>query len=187
MSATVLIALGAVLCFLGARFLRVTILVAGFGLGWMLTELFDADLQTQVLVALGAAVTAFVVTLVIRSILLFVAGAVVGAVIGARVYALLAGGEGDPDLVLGLVFVPTIALLGGFLGDRYQRRLLVWGTAVAGAAMILSGVGRAGSSSTELFWRPQTTWGTAVFLVAWVGLALVGQRFQHRDDTEDAR
>ncbi|RYP85047.1 DUF4203 domain-containing protein [Nocardioides guangzhouensis] len=176
MSVAVLIVLGIIECFFGARFLRLTVLVAGFGLGWMLAVAFDAGLATTLVVSVVAAGVAFVVTLLAASFVMFVVGMVVGAVVGAKLFVLIE--RGDPTWALAVVFIPAVALVSGFLATRFRRPFLVWATSLAGAALILSGIGRWGSDSTDLFWRPDTTAGTVVFGVAWVALTLAGRQVQ---------
>ena len=44
--------------------------------------------------------------------------------------------------------------------------------------LMLSGLGRLGTDSTDLLWRPETTAGTAGFTVCWLVLTLVGHRVQ---------
>jgi hypothetical protein len=184
MSAAVLIVLGIVECFFGARFLRMTVLVAGFGLGWMVALAFDAGLATTLVVAVLSAGAAFVVTLVFASFVMFVVGMVVGAVVGAKLFVLVE--SGDPTWALAVVFIPAVALVSGFLAAKYRRPFLVWATSLAGAALILSGLGRWGTDSTDLFWRPDTTVGTIVFTVAWAALTLAGRQLQRggRDDRD---
>ena len=60
MSDLVLLVVGLVLCFAGARSLRLTILIAGFGLSWLLADAFDASTTTTFLVSVVGAVAALV-------------------------------------------------------------------------------------------------------------------------------
>ncbi len=91
---------------------------------------------------------------------------------------LLNGDAGGNDWLLALVFVPAVAVVAGFLAQRYQRGFLRWATAAAGAGLILSGLGRLGDDSTDFLWRPDNTGGGLVFAVAWVALTLLGHRVQ---------
>jgi hypothetical protein len=176
MSPTVLAALGLVLCFFGARSVRLAVLVAGAGAGWLLAETFDAPLVTTLLVAAAGAVGTFALSFLVSRFLFFLAGACAGAVIGAKLFLLEAGGEGD--WLLALLFVPSVAIVTGLVTQHYEKRFLRWGTAIAGAALLLSAIGRLGTQGTGLFWRPQTTTGAVVFTVLWVVLSIVGHRVQ---------
>jgi hypothetical protein len=176
MTAAVLIVLGAVLCFLGTTSIRVAVLVAGLGAGWLLAGAFGMSTSTQVLVAMCSAAIAFVVSFLASRFLLFIGGLVVGAVIGARLFTLAGGGDGD--WLLALFFVPAVALACGFLAGRFRHRFLAWATAAAGAGLICSGIGRLGPDSTDQLYRPDTTVGTAVLAVVWVALTILGHRYQ---------
>ncbi len=64
---------GLVLCFVGVKWLPVAVLASGFALGWLLTEPFNASLGVAFVVALAAAVAAWVLaTFVFRAALFFV-------------------------------------------------------------------------------------------------------------------
>lgn len=180
MTVLLLILLGLVLCFAGARSVRVAVLAAGFGASWLLAVALDASFATTLLVSAGGALAAFVVTLLVSKFVMFVAGGVVGAVVGARLFVLVEGRDSDPSWLLALLFVPSVGVICGLLSQRYERRFLMWGTAFAGASLILSGIGRLGTDQTDLLWRPETAAGSVVFAVLWVALTIVGQRIQHR-------
>jgi hypothetical protein len=182
MSAGVLIVLGVVLCFLGTLSLRVAVLVAGFGLGWLLAGAFGAGTSTQLLVAAVTAGAGLVASVLLSKSVLFIGGAFVGAVIGARVFVLVNAGsqDGHGDWVLAVVFVPAVALVCGFLANRVGKRFLAWGTAAAGAALICSGIGRIGHWSTDAIWRPDSTVSAVIVAVLWLGLTVAGHRVQTR-------
>lgn len=188
MSAMVLLVLGAVLCFWGAVSLRLGVLAAGFGGGWLLAEIFDASVLTRAVVGLVAALAAFVVTLLFAKLVFFIGGLCAGAVLGAKVFVIADSGvgHGDPDVLLACIVVPAIAVLCGFLADRWQRGFLRLVTAAAGAALLLSGIGRIGSGNTGQLWRPDTTAGGALFAVLWLVLTVLGHRVQ-RGRTPQAR
>lgn len=192
MSELVLVVLGAVLCFAGAASVRLGVLVAGFAAGWLLAEVFDASLGTTLLVALCGAGLAFASTWLVATVMFLVGGGCVGAIVGAKLFVLAdsGAGQGDADWLLGVVFVPTVALLGALLASRFRLRFLRWGTALAGSALVLSGVGRLGDDSVGLLWRPESGPEAALFAVTWAVLALAGHRVQSRasgqPDAEDA-
>ncbi len=176
MTPTVLILLGAVLCFLGTTSIRVAVLVAGLGVGWLLATAFDTSTTTQVVVALSSAAIAWVLSFLMSRFLLFIGGLLVGAVIGARLFVL--GGGGDGDWLLALFFVPAVALASGLLAGRFRHRFLAWATAAAGAGLICAGIGRLGPDSTDQLYRPEDTVGSTVLAVIWVALTILGHRIQ---------
>jgi len=175
MSAGLLILIGALLCFAGAWSTRIVVLACGFGASWLLADAFGATTTTAVLVAVAGALATLVITLLVSRLLLFVTGCVVGAVVGARLYVLLSA-DGD-SVLLAVVFVPAVAVVCGFLAQRYQRRFVMWGTAFAGAGLILSGLGR-GPDSFEFLREPDNTAESVGYTLLWVALAVVGQRVQ---------
>jgi hypothetical protein len=134
---------------------------------------------TTVVAALAGGVLAFVTTLLLARFVFFVGGLFVGAVVGSRLFVLA-----DPDAgtrhgnaLLALVFVPAVAMLCGFLAHHLGARFLTWGTALAGSALMLSGLGRLGSETDDL-WRPTTGVGSVVVAALWLGLAALGHRAQ---------
>jgi hypothetical protein len=178
MSALAIILVGLLLCLAGALSVRLAVLAAGFGVAWTLAVVFDADTGTTLLISLGGAVLAFVLTLLAARFLFFIGGLCVGAVIGAKLFVLVQGG--GADLLLLLVVVPAVALTSGLLARRFERPFLVWATAFGGAALVLSGVGRLWADAAGELWRPETTAGVVVVMVAWVVLAAVGYSVQRR-------
>ncbi len=178
MSGTVLVLVGLVLCLAGARSVRLAVLAAGFGTGWLLADVFGASLLTGFVVALASAAAAFVLTLVMSKIVIFIAGCIVGTLIGAKLYVVLA--DTDSSWLLALVFVPSVALLSGFLAGRFQRRFMEWATALAGAALVLSGVAVLGGDNLDLFRHPDDGAESVLLAVAWGLLAILGRVVQHR-------
>jgi len=176
MSELALLVVGLVLCFAGARSLRLTVLVAGFGLGWLLPDAFGANLATKFAVAAVAALALLVLSIVMSRFAIFLVGAAVGAVIGARLFALL-GGD-DPSWLLAVLFVPTFGLVAGFLAQRMGRGFLRWATAIAGAALIMSAVGSMFSDDLGLLQSPDGPVQSAVHAVVWAALAFVGHQVQ---------
>ena len=176
MSELALLVVGLVLCFAGARSLRLTVLVAGFGLGWLLADAFGANVATKFAVAAVAALALLVLSIVMSRFVIFLVGAAVGAVIGARLFALLGGH--DPSWLLAVLFVPTFGLVAGYLAQRMGRRFLRWATAIAGAALILSAVGSLFSDDLGLLQTPDGTAQSILHTVTWVALAIVGHQVQ---------
>ena len=176
MSELAVLAIGLVLCFAGARSLRLTVLVAGFGLCWLLADAFGASVGTTFVVAAVGALALLVSSIVMSRFVIFVVGAAVGAVIGARLFALL-GGD-DPSWLLAILFVPTFGFVAGFLAQRMGRSFLRWATAIAGAALILSAVGSMFSDDLGLLQTPDGPAQSTLHAVAWVALAIVGHQVQ---------
>ena len=103
---------------------------------------------------------------------------VLGGAVGAKLFEVL--DHGDSSWLLALVFVPAAALLGGFLAQRWKKAFLVWATAFAGAAMVLTGIGRIDTDPTAQLRRPDDVLGGTALAVLWVALALVGRSVQAR-------
>lgn len=178
-STLVLVLLGALLCFRGAASLRLTVLAAGFCGAWILAEAFGASLGVAAVVAAVSALAALVLTVIFTRFLFFIAGAGVGLLIGTRLFTLLSSGSetGHGDLVLGIVFVPAVAVVCGFLANHWRHWFLVWTTALAGSALVLGGIGHLGPGPGELS-RPGSSISATLTGVAWLVLAYVGARVQ---------
>ncbi|MET0526499.1 MAG: hypothetical protein ABWZ91_16965 [Nocardioides sp.] len=178
MSAGLLILIGALLCFVGAWSTRIVILAGGFGASWLIANAFGASTTTTILVSVAGALGTFVITLLMSRFLLFITGCVIGAVIGARLFVLLSGD--DDNVLLAVVFVPAVSVVCGFLAQRYTRRFVMWGTAFAGAGLILSGLGLLGPDSLEFLRRPGDAGESTGYTLLWLALAVLGQRVQRR-------
>jgi hypothetical protein len=178
MSAAVLVVVGLLLCVAGALSARLAVLAAGFGVAWLLADVFGASFLTGLLVALGGAVVALVMSLLLAHVVMFFTGAVVGALVAAKLFVVLDGS--DTSWLLAVVFVPAVAVVSGFLASRYQRPFLEWATAFAGAALVLSGLAEWGGEDLGLFRRPDGTGETVLVALSWVALGLLGRTVQHR-------
>jgi uncharacterized protein DUF4203 len=178
MTATIFILLGLFLCFLGARSIRFAVLVAGFLGAWLIADLLDASLATTALVAVAGAVGALVLSIVLARFALFAAGLILGGAVGAKLWEVL--DRGDATWLLAVIFVPAVALIGGFLAEHFKKPFLIWATAFAGSAMVLTGIGRIDTTPTSELRRPDEAVGGLVLAVLWVALALVGRTFQAR-------
>lgn len=178
-STVVLVLLGVLLCFWGARSLRLTVLAAGFAGAWVLAEAFGASLGVAAVVAVVSAVAVLVLTLIFARFLFFIVGAGVGVLIGARLFTLLSSGSGSGhgDVVLGLLFVAAVAILCGFLANRFRRWFVVWTTALAGSALLLAGIGHLGPGPGELG-RPGSTSSSVITGVLWLVIAYLGAQVQ---------
>jgi hypothetical protein len=184
MTATVvLILVGALLCFRGAASLRLTVMAAGFAGAWILAEAFGASLGAAAVIAAVSAVALLVLTLIFARFLFFFVGAGVGLLIGTRLFTLLSPGSdnGHGDLLLGVVFVPAVAIVCGFLAGHWRRWFVVWTTALAGSALLLAGVGHLGPGPGELS-RPGSSSSATITGVLWLALTYVGARVQRPRD-----
>jgi hypothetical protein len=178
MSATAVLVVGLLLCFAGALSARLAVLAAGFGLSWLLADVFGADLLTGLLIALAGAVVALVLTVVLSHVVMFVTGAVMGGILGAKLFVAFDGA--DPSWLLAVFFVPAAAITCGFLASRFQRAFLRWATAFAGAALVLSGLGLIDGLHLEALYRPSSTSDSVVLTLAWLALGFAGHTVQGR-------
>ena len=178
MTAVMFILLGLFLCFLGAASIRFAILVAGFAGAWLVASELGASTGTTFLVAAAGAGGALVLSILLARFALFAAGFVLGGAIGAKLFEVL--DHGDASWLLAVVFVPSAALLGGFLAQRWKKPFLVWATAFAGAAMVVTGIGRIDTDPTAQLRHPDQVLGGVALAVLWVALGLVGRSVQAR-------
>lgn len=140
MNGIVLAVVGVVLCFAGVRSLNLAVFTSGAGLTWLLMDAFGGSGLTLLLIALAGGIGAVVLTRFVFQSALFVVGMVVGAAIGGRLYTLLepVGGSG----VVSAAFVVAAAFLGGWLAQKWRLKVLIVLTALGGAGLVLSGLGR---------------------------------------------
>ena len=170
MSGLSMIIIGLVLGLAGGWSIRTVLTLLGFGAGWLLANVFNASLLVTVVIALVAALFAWLMVRLAATIVFFVVGALVGALVGARLYRLLEGGDGN--LLLAVVFIPAIAIAGGWIAEKSRDRFVAWGTSIGGAALVLAGLGVLVSG---LAWLrdPAETWQAVVGVAAWVALSVV--------------
>ncbi|HEU5038351.1 MAG TPA: DUF4203 domain-containing protein [Nocardioides sp.] len=178
MTAAMFVLLGLFLCFVGAASIRFAILVAGFCGAWLVADALDADTGTTFLVAAAGAAGALVLSIVLARFALFAAGLVLGGAVGAKLFEVL--DQGDSSWLLAVVFVPSVALVSGFLAQRWRRPFLVWATAFAGAAMVLTGVGLVDTDPTAALRHPDDVVSGVALTVLWVALGLAGRTVQVR-------
>ena len=178
MSSAVLLVVGALLCFAGALSVRLAVLTAGFGLSWLLADVFGASFATGVIIGLAGAAVALILTVVLSHVVMFATGAIVGAVIGAKLFVVL--DDSNPSWLLAAVFTAAVAIVSGFLASRYQRSFLRWATAFAGAGLMLSGIGLDDNLQLGAMHHPSSTGGSVALTVVWVVLGLAGRTVQER-------
>jgi hypothetical protein len=172
MSGWVVLLVGILLCFLGIGSIHVAILASGFGLGWLLADLFGADDLTALWIALGSAVIAWVVVTLVFKVAAFFVGVITGALIGARLAAVLTTGESN--IALSVVVVVAVALACGFLADRYRNRVLLWSTAIGGAGLVLSGLGLIAPDVLGFLRDPQAGVEQVTSMLLWLALGAGG-------------
>jgi hypothetical protein len=178
MTAAMFVLLGLFLCFLGATSVRIAVLVAGFCGAWLIADELGAGTGSTFVVALAGAGGALVLSILLARFALFAAGFVLGGAVGAKLYEVL--DRGDASWLLAVVFVPAVALLAGFLAQRWKKPFLLWATSFAGAAMVLTGIGRIDTGAAAELGRPDEALGGLVLGVLWVALGLAGRSVQAR-------
>lgn len=172
MSGWAILLVGAVLCFLGVGSLHVAILASGFGLGWVLADLFGASVGTAFLIAAGASVIGWVLVTLVFKVAAFFVGVITGSLIGARMAAVLTAGESNIAVTIVLVIATAVAV--GFLADRYRRRVLLWTTAIGGAGLILSALGLIAPDTLGFLRHPDPGVEQVTTTALWIALAAGG-------------
>ncbi len=171
-----MVVIGLVLGLAGGWSIRTVLTLLGFGAGWLLANVFNASLLVTLVIALVTAFFAWLMVRLAATLVFFVVGLLVGAVVGARVFRLLEGGDGN--LLLAVVFIPAVAITGGWLAEKSRDKFVAWGTSIGGAALVLAGLGVLVSGLSWLR-DPSETWQAVVGVAAWVALS-VAFRFSQR-------
>ncbi len=174
----VVVGVGVVLCFFGIGSVHLAIMASGFGLGWLLADLFGASGWTTLLVAAGSALILELLVALVFKVARFVVGMVAGSLIGAKLYSVSAGA--DRTIVLAAVVVIATALVFGFLADKFRERVLLWATAIGGAGLILSAIGLIWPDSLGFLRHPTPGGEQALSTALWVALAAAGWLTQRR-------
>jgi hypothetical protein len=173
-----LLAAGLLLCFVGARSLRLAAACAGFGAGSLLADAFGAGWLTVVLVGAAGAVAALVlVGLVVRAGF-FVVGAAAGGAVAAAWFRTFAVVAWSPALIV--IVVLALALLGGLGATQARSPVLAVATALAGAALAVRGLTAAGPAFLGFLHEPTTLLGGVVATAVWLALAVAGLLTQRR-------
>jgi hypothetical protein len=177
MSGIAVLLVGVVLCFWGIGSLHVAVLAAGFGLGWLIADLFNASLTTLILFALIGAVASWVVTTLIFKFSAYFIGGLTGAMAGAKIADVLQPGENN--WALSGIVILAVAVASAFLADKYRARALLWLTSIGGASMILAGLGRT-SDTLAFLHEPEAGWEQVTSTVLWIALSAAGWIVQRR-------
>jgi len=174
----VIVAVGLLLCFLGVGSVHLAVIASGFGLGWMLGDLFGASQSTALLLGVLGGLVAWITVAFVFKLAAFFIGIVTGAVIGAKLYGTVSGDA--ENWVLAAILVVAVAAACGFLADRYRRRALLWLTTIGGAGIVLGGLGRVSPDTLGFLRDPSPGWEQVVSFLAWVALAVAGWIVQRR-------
>ncbi|TJZ78004.1 DUF4203 domain-containing protein [Rhodococcus oryzae] len=177
MSGIAVLLVGVVLCFWGIGSLHVAVLAAGFGLGWLIADLFNASLTTLILFALIGAVASWVVTTLIFKFSAYFIGGLTGAMAGAKIADVLQ--PGDNNWALSGIVILAVAVASAFLADKYRARALLWLTSIGGASMILAGLGRT-SDTLAFLHEPEAGWEQITSTLLWIALSAAGWIVQRR-------
>lgn len=171
MSGIVVLLIGALLCFYGIRSLHLAVLAVGFGLGWLIADLFQPALSVLFLFGLVGAVLAWVITTLVFKLSAYAIGGLAGAMAGARIADVLQ--PGDNNWALSAIVVLAIGVAAAFLADKYRARALLWLTSIGGASMMLNGIGRM-AEPLEFLRDPDAGWQQVTSTLAWIALAVAG-------------
>lgn len=166
------------LCLAGSQSLRMAVLASGFGGAWLLATVFGASTIAGLLVGLAGAGLALAAVWLMPNAVALIVGCIVGTVVGAKLFVVL-GGAGASWL-LAAIFVPAVAVVGGLLAIRFERGFLEWGTAVAGSALVVSGIGVAVDHPIGMLHAPTDLGESLLVAAVWALLALAGHAVQHR-------
>ncbi|MFC9790228.1 DUF4203 domain-containing protein [Rhodococcus sp. NPDC127528] len=177
MNGIAVLLVGALLCFWGIRSMHLAVLAAGFGLGWLITDLFNASLATLFLFALIGAVAAWVVTSLIFRFSAFFIGGLTGAMAGAKLADVVQ--HGDNNWAVSAIVIVAIAVAAAFLADKYRARALLWLTSIGGASMMLTGIGLT-TNALSFLHQPNPGWEQVTSTLLWIALSAAGWIVQRR-------
>lgn len=177
-AALINILIGLALCFFGTRSLKLTAAAVGFALGAGLADLLGASVTIALLVGLACAIVGLLAVSLVVWWTVFVVGALAGGTVAASLYRHFVPGEGSALLVV--IVVGAVAVISGFVASHFRDRLLAVVTALAGASLILTGLGELFPSALGFLEdpdEPAQSLLTAVFLLA---LSFAGWGYQRR-------
>ncbi|WP_109526949.1 MULTISPECIES: ABC-2 transporter permease [Nocardia] len=171
MSGIVLTLVGALLCFYGVRSVHLGLLAIGFGLGWLIADLFEPSFTVLLLFGLIGAVAAWVITALVFGFASYLIGGLTGAMVGAKLATVLQ--PGDKNWALSMIVILAVGVTGAFLAEKFRARALLWLTSIGGASMMLSGLARVDDSLAFLH-DPDPGWQQVTFTAAWIALSAAG-------------
>ncbi len=166
------------LCFYSRRNLTTSRIVAAFLLAWLIVGTLDRAiivmLAAGTISGIAAGVLSVINTELTPRLLPFLCGGLVGVkLIQAAGYS----GASHIGVLLLVVMMTAAAIM--LLAVRFGGRVEVIAAAAAGAGALFAGVGMIPLASRIAF--PGEITGTAIALVAWLGLTIAGSVFQLRD------
>ncbi|GEM32684.1 hypothetical protein NN3_36910 [Nocardia neocaledoniensis NBRC 108232] len=171
MNGIVVAVVGVLLCFYGIRSVHLGIMAIGFGLGWLIADLFNASFWWLLLAGLIGALSAWVVTSLVFRFASYFIGGLTGAMIGTKLAMVLQ--PGDKNIALSMIVALAVCVAGAFLAQKFRARALLWLTSIGGASMVLSGLGRM-SDSLAFLRDPEPGWQQVTSTLAWIGLSVLG-------------
>ncbi|WP_280235655.1 DUF4203 domain-containing protein [Nocardia cyriacigeorgica] len=171
MNGIVVAVVGVLLCFYGIRSVHLGILAIGFGLGWMIADLFNATFWWLLLIALIGALSSWVVTSLIFRFASYFIGGLTGAMIGTKLAMVLQ--PGDKNWALSMIVALAMCVAGAFLAQKFRARALLWLTSIGGAGMVLSGAALM-NDALEFLRSPEPGWQQITSTLAWAGLSILG-------------
>ncbi|MGW0044230.1 TM7S3/TM198-like domain-containing protein [Rhodococcus sp. NPDC003348] len=177
MSGIAVLLVGALLCFYGIRSMHLAVLAAGFGLGWLIADLFNASVWTLVLFGLIGAVVSWIVTTLVFKFSAYFIGGLTGAMAGAKLADVLQ--PGDNNWALSAIVILALAVAAAFLADKFRARALLWLTSIGGASIMLSGLGSM-SGAFEFLRHPEAGWEQVTSTLVWIALSAAGWIVQRR-------
>lgn len=177
MNGIVVLVLGLLLCFYGVRSVHLGVLTAGFGVGWLIANLFSSSLWTLLLFGLIGAVAAWVVTSLIFKFSTYLIGGLAGAMVGARLSDVLQ--TGDKNWALSAIVVLSVAVAAAFIADKFRARALLWLTSIGGASMILNGLSLT-TGMADFLRHPDTAAEQIFSTLVWIALSVAGWIVQRR-------
>jgi hypothetical protein len=178
MSGALMVVVGVVVALAGIWSIRLAVVAAAAGASWLVADAFGTSFVSGLLVAVAGGVLGLLLAILAAKVLFFVMGAAVGAVVGARLFVLL--DRGDASVLLAVLFVPAVAGCFGALAARWRRRFLGWATAIAGAALVLGGLGRIAPKTLGFLADSEHPLGQASSAIAWILLTVAARWGQRR-------
>ncbi|WP_228001630.1 DUF4203 domain-containing protein [Nocardia australiensis] len=171
MNGVVVAAVGALLCFYGIRSVHLGILAIGFGLGWLIADMFNPSFWVLLLFGLIGGLSAWVITTLVFRFATYFIGGLTGAMAGAKLATVLQPGE--KNWALSMIVTLAVCVAGAFLAEKFRARALLWLTSIGGASMVLSGLGRM-SESLSFLRAPAPGWQQVSATLAWIALSVAG-------------
>ena len=173
-----LLVAGLLVCFTGARSIRLAAGCAGFGAGSVLVDALGGGTVTALVVGAAGAVGAVVLTGLVVGAGFAVVGALAGAAVVAAWFRTFSVVGWSPTLVL--VVVLAGALLGAVGAAQARSPVTAIVTALGGAALALRGVVELGPAFLGFLRDAETVAGGVVATVVWLALAGAGWATQRR-------